>query len=97
MWAIFKVFVEYVTILLLFYALVFWSQGIWDLSFLTGMEPSLCALEGEVLTTGQPENPFNYIFEGLKIFSIVIDTENVSNGYLLNYYLTNWMKISIQN
>ena len=53
------------------------------------MEPSLCALEGEVLTAGQPENPFNYIFKGPKIFSILIGTEKVSNGYLLNYYMKN--------
>ena len=32
MWTIFKVFIEFVTILLLFYVLVFWSQGMWDLS-----------------------------------------------------------------
>ena len=35
MWTIFKVFIESVTILLLFYVLVFWPQGMWDLSFLT--------------------------------------------------------------
>ena len=32
MWTIFKVFIEFVTILLLFYVLVFWPQGMWDLS-----------------------------------------------------------------
>ena len=31
----FKVFIEFVTILLLFYVLVFWLQGMWDLSFPT--------------------------------------------------------------
>ena len=35
MWTIFKVFIEFVTILLLFYVLVFWLQGKWDLSSLT--------------------------------------------------------------
>ena len=35
MWTIFKVFIEFVTILLLFYVLVFWLQGTWDLSSLT--------------------------------------------------------------
>ena len=35
MWTILKVFVEFVTILLLFYILVFWLQGTWDLSFPT--------------------------------------------------------------
>ena len=32
MWTIFKVFVEFVTILLLYYVLVFWPQGTGDLS-----------------------------------------------------------------
>ena len=36
MWTIFKVFIDFVTILLLFfYVLVFWPQGMWDLSSLT--------------------------------------------------------------
>ena len=32
MWTIFKVLIEFVTILLLFYVLVFWPRGMWDLS-----------------------------------------------------------------
>ena len=42
-WAIFKVFIEFVTILLLFYVLVFWPHGMWDLSSLTrdGTRPTL--------------------------------------------------------
>ena len=35
MWAIFKVFIEFVTIILLFYTLFFWLRGIWDLGSLT--------------------------------------------------------------
>ena len=35
MCTIFKVFIEFVTILLLFYVLVFWPRGMWDLSSLT--------------------------------------------------------------
>ena len=35
MWTIFKLFSEFVTILLLFYALFFWLWGMWDLSSLT--------------------------------------------------------------
>ena len=59
MWTIFKVFIEFVTILLLFYVLVFWPQGMWDLSSRPGIEPASPALEGEVLTTGPPgESPF---------------------------------------
>ena len=30
-WTIFKVFTEFITILLLFYVLVFWLRGLWDL------------------------------------------------------------------
>ena len=32
MWTIFKVFIELVTIVLLFYGLGFWLRGMWDLS-----------------------------------------------------------------
>ena len=32
MWTIFKVFIEFVTMLLLFYVLVFWPGVMWDLS-----------------------------------------------------------------
>ena len=32
MWTIFEVFIEFVTILLLFYVLFFWLRGMWDLS-----------------------------------------------------------------
>ena len=35
MWSIFKVFIEFVTVLLLFYVLVFWPRGMWDPSFPT--------------------------------------------------------------
>ena len=31
MWTIFEVPIEFVTILLWFYVLVFWPQGMWDL------------------------------------------------------------------
>ena len=32
MWTIFKVLIEFLTILLLFHVLVFWPRGMWDLS-----------------------------------------------------------------
>ena len=35
MWTIFKVFIKFVTVLLLFYVLVFWPRGMWDLSSMT--------------------------------------------------------------
>ena len=34
MWTVFKVFIEFVAILFLFYALVFWPWGMWDLNSL---------------------------------------------------------------
>ena len=30
MWAIFKAFIEFLTILFMFYALVFWPWGMWE-------------------------------------------------------------------
>ena len=36
MWTVIKVFIEFVTILLLFYGFIFWPGGMWDLSPLTG-------------------------------------------------------------
>ena len=49
-----KVFIEFVIILLLFYVLVFWPPGMWDLVPWPGIEPVPTALEGEVPTTGPP-------------------------------------------
>ena len=34
-WTIFKVFIEFVAVLLLFYVVVFWPGGLWDLRSLT--------------------------------------------------------------
>ena len=42
------------TILLLFYVLVFWPRGMWDLSSLTRDQTCPPALEGKVLTIGPP-------------------------------------------
>ena len=50
----FKVFTEFVTILLLFYVLVFGVKAGGILAPWPGMEPAPPALEGEVLTTGLP-------------------------------------------
>ena len=47
MWTILKVFIKFVTVLLLFYVLVFVPQGTWDLSFPTRIEPTPSALEAE--------------------------------------------------
>ena len=55
MWTIFKVFIEFVTILFLLYALVFWPRGMWDLISLTRYQTHTLAMEGKILTTGTPE------------------------------------------
>ena len=50
LWATYKVFIEFVIILFLFYVLFFWPRGMWGLQ-------NRClgsVLEGEVLTTGPP-------------------------------------------
>ena len=58
----FKVFIEFVTILLLFYVLVFQPGGMWDPQ--PGIEPTPPALEGKVLTTGPPgKSPPWFIFK----------------------------------
>ena len=54
MWPTFKVFIEFLTILLLFYILLFWPWGTWDLSCLTRDQTRTSSLEGEVLTSGPP-------------------------------------------
>ena len=54
MWTIFKVFIEFVTILPLLYALVFWPQGYGIFAPWPGIESKPSSLEGEVLTTGPP-------------------------------------------
>ena len=55
MWTIFKVFTEFVTILLLFFmSCVFGHEACGTLVTQPGMELVLPALEGEVLTTGLP-------------------------------------------
>ena len=54
MWTIFKVATEFVTILFLFYVLVFWFFGHKACEVLApwpGIEPAPSALEGKSLTT----------------------------------------------
>ena len=57
-WTIFKVFIEFVTILLLFYVLVFWLQGILG----SGTQLANPSLRGKVLTTGPPRKTLYAIF-----------------------------------
>ena len=58
MQAIIKVFIEFVTILLLFYVIwIFGHQTRGNLVPWPGVNPALSALEGDVLTTGLPGSP----------------------------------------
>ena len=52
MWTIFKVSIEFVTILLLFYVFIFGHKACGILTPQPGIEPISPALEGKVLTTG---------------------------------------------
>ena len=70
MWTILKVFIEFVTILLLFYVLYFWLRGVWDLSSLTRDPTCTPALEGKVLTTGPPGKSLRYIFYKYIFFNL---------------------------
>ena len=54
MWTIFKVFVEFVTILILFYVLLFGPEARGTLASQQGIEPASPALGGKVLTTRPP-------------------------------------------
>ena len=62
MWNIFNVFIEYVTILLLFYVLVFGRKANGILAPRPGIEPAPPALEGEVSTTGSTGKSLNLFF-----------------------------------
>ena len=62
-WTVFKLFIEFVTILLLFYVWCFGPDACGVLAPWPGIEPSPPALQGKVLTTGLPENT-----QGLFIF-----------------------------
>ena len=54
MWNIFKVFISFVTILLLLYVLVTWPQGMRDLRSLNMDQIAASSLEGKVLCSGPP-------------------------------------------
>ena len=54
MWIILKVFIGFITILLLFYVVVFWPQSMQLLAPGPEIEPAPPALEGRFLTTGPP-------------------------------------------
>lgn len=58
MWTVFKAFIELVTILLLFYFLIFLALRVmWDFSFPIRDQTYTSTLEGEIVTTGQSGGP----------------------------------------
>ena len=67
----FQVFIEFVTILLLFHVLVSWPRGMWDSSSQTKVWTCTLALEGKVLTTGPPRKSPYSTFWGRLWFSSV--------------------------
>ena len=52
MWNFFKVFIEFVAVLLLLYVLVFWPGDMWDLSSPPRDQTHTPTLEGQVPSTG---------------------------------------------
>ena len=63
MWTIFKVFTEFVAVLLLFYVLVFFGwEACGILAPCPGIEPVPPALESNISTTGQPEKHPTSVF-----------------------------------
>ena len=71
MWAIFKVFIKFVTILLLFYCFTFCFFGHKTCEILAPqpeMEPTSPAWEGEALTTGPPGKSLNSVLSQILFF-----------------------------
>ena len=62
MWIILKLFIEFVTVLLLFYFLAFWLWACGILASQAGIERAPAALEGEAVTTGPPGSPYPNFF-----------------------------------
>ena len=61
MWTIFKVFIKFVTVLLLFYVLAFGQEVCGALAPQSESKPTSPALEGKVLTTGPPGKYLWYV------------------------------------
>ena len=60
----FKVFIDFVTILLLFYVLCFWSQGMWNLSSLTRDQTSVPFIGRWRLNPGPLGKSLSFQFRG---------------------------------
>ena len=87
MWTIFQVFIEFVTILLLFYVLVFWPRGMWDLSSPTRdqtLTPSIGRQSLNHWTTSG--SPYNLLFDVFSFSSNPVSCTGcniVLNEYML--------------
>ena len=81
-WTIFKVFIEFVTVLILFYALVFLAMRHWG-SWLP--EPAPWALEGKALTTGSPGKSEDLLFLTLSVPLSAVG-QNITYGACCSRY-----------
>ena len=78
MWTIFKAFIEFVTILLLFYGLFFFGHKAYGIpASQPGIEPTPRALEGEVLTTRLPGKSL-VIYLNIAVCTYQSQTPNLS-------------------
>ena len=72
MWAIFKVFIKFVTIFLLFYGFVFGHTPCEILGPQRWIQPTATALEGKVLTTGLQGKPLSSYLSSNSFFSTLL-------------------------
>ena len=72
MWTIFKAFIKFVTIFLLFYGLVFGHTPCEILTPQRWIQPTVTALEGEVLTPGLQGEALSSYLSSYLFFSILL-------------------------
>ena len=84
MWNFFKVFIEFVAVLLLLYVLVFWPGDMWDLSSLPRDQTHTPTLEGQVPSTGLLGKYGTTIFVGFLccIFPCALFVSGVAQLYM---------------
>ena len=70
MWTIFKVSIQFVTILLLFYVLVIWPRGMWDLSSLKSEVKVKVAQLCPTLRPHRLYSPWNSLGQNIKVGSL---------------------------
>ena len=93
MWAIFKVLIEFATVLLLFYVLAFWPGGLWGLSPLTRDGTHTNALEGKVLTP-RPPGKFCFLAPCFDIWESSKPDQAYRHLYL-TFWVRNFVHISL--